>query len=668
MKSRIFTSAGNGIWLIESAMTPEDLQQQRRTYKVIVNDSSLFDSQWDSLEFEKIYVKYIRLTLTRTTGGNFVRLNEWELYQYVSLAYLKLEPTVINMKPAWQNKIRKVWRASEFDTILIDNSLVKWSCSDTSIAFVDSTGTIFGVAVLTLSKHYRKDVYYIWVLGISSGYQLMEGKIDLPPFSVVKVDFNIKWNFSIYNLEFIIPKDQYPEAEKENNSVSLYSYSLSAGFYVEESLYNYFREYQFQLNSGNNCWEDWVNSTLRILNFKFYDPSVDSSGPLMYEQYRIDKIVIVPDGSLPLDGNNSVTTPNFNDKSVDLIRGFPDSLIQTNMYNNHFSPYYTNPFYFDQAFFNDLLKARYLVDPVGFSVSDNGFGDIVNIKENGKYIGGTKFLPWESGKKVHKFQNSGLLFGDDENISIDEYSWNALSLIAGQRATLGNYNPPGNSGEYLNDLPQNNIVTILDTSGNPLTGANVRVFRSTGNQGVMYGKYYDSIPDMEFTCDEFGRVNLGTCPFDEFAAIFYKMNNANVVILIRVQQGDKAGYRFLDITEFNRHYWSGYKDTAFYDLTFNLFPVITSVNEEKNTSDDIIQIRYNSLNSSATAVIHLNQPSQINLALYTSEGRTVGEINESITIPGIHEISLVRLNLSTGLYFCRLNYDANYFIRKFFVY
>ncbi|TAL67790.1 MAG: T9SS type A sorting domain-containing protein [Bacteroidetes bacterium] len=739
VKSKILSSVGNGIWLIESAMTPEDLQQQRRTYKVLLNDSSLTDNQWDSLEFEKRYVKIIRLTLTKTTEGNFVRLNEWELYEYVSLAYLKLEPPAITMKPAWQYKIWKVWRASEIDTILIENSLVKWTSSDSSVAFVDSTGTVFGVSkgkatinaeydkykgkcsvnveqglrstdpgdiivthisrlpsidfvwgslnpardgwplvgdsvtwvahVLNLSKHYRKNVQYEWQITYLSSYQVLGGTIDLPPFSTVNIDYKTAWNFDSNQLEFKInPNYSIPEAEEDNNSISFYTYALSAGFYVEESLNNYFREYQHLLNQHRNCWEDWANSILQIVNFKFNTPFIDTSSSLMYEQYRIDKIVIVPDGSLPLDGVNSVTSPNFSDKSVDLIRGFPDSLILANIYGNHFSPYYTNPFYFDQAFVNDLLQARYLVDPKGFSVSDNSFGDVVNIKESGNYIGGTNFLPWESGKLVHKFQNSGLLYGDNVGVSFDEYSWNALSLIAGHRATLGNYNPPGNSGEYLNDLPENNIVTLMDSSGNPLSGANVRVFRSSGKLGVMFGKYYDSIPDMEFTSDEFGKVNLGRCPFDEFGAIFYGMGNANVVILIRVQQGDKAGYRFLDITEFNRHYWSGQIDTANYELKYNLYPVITSVNDNKNSSYDILQIRYNSMNSSATAVIHLEQPSQINLSIYTSLGRLVGEINESISIPGISELSLDRFNLSKGIYLCRLKTGAANQIKKICVY
>ncbi|MCL5990965.1 MAG: Ig-like domain-containing protein [Bacteroidetes bacterium] len=737
VKSRILSSVGEGIWLIESAMTPEDLQQQRRTYKVLVNDSSLFDSKWDSLEFEKKYVKYIRLTLLKTTGGNFVRLNEWELYEYVSLAYLKLEPSDITMKPAWQNKIWEVWRASEFDTILINNNLVKWSSSDTSIAFVDSTGTVFGVSkgkatinaeydkykgkcsvnveaglrstdpgdiivthisrlpsidfvwgsmnpdkdgwpregdtvtwvahVLNLSKHYRKDVDYRWIIDYDT---VKKGTIDLPPFTTVNFDCNSKWNLDRRRLEFIINQDNsFSEVEHENNSISFYTYALSAGFYVEETLYNYFREYQFQLNSGNNCWEDWANKNLRLIDDKLSRTVIDTMTNYFEEKYRTDKIVIVPDGYLPLDGGNAITTPNYKDKSVDLIRGFPASLLQTNIYINHDSPYYYNPFYFDQYFAKDILQARYLVDPIGFNVSDNGNGDVVNIKENDKFISGTKFLPWQSGKILYPV-SKGLIFDSDMyfGFDFDGYSIIALTRILGQRATLGNYNPPGNSGIYLNDLPQNNIITILDTSGNPLADVNVRVFRSTGKQGVMYGKYYDSIPDMEFTSDELGRVNLGRCPFDEFGAIFYKMNNANVVILIRVQSGDKAGYRFLDITKFNLNYWSIYKDTADYDLTFNLLPVITSVNDDQNISGDFFQIRYNSLNSSATAVIQLNQPVQLNLSIYTSDGRLTGEMNESISIPGIHEISLDKFNLSTGLYFCRLAIGTVIYIKKVYIY
>ena len=734
VKSKLYTTAGDGIWLIESAMTPEDLQQQRRTYKVLVNDSSLYDSQWDSLEFEKSSAKYIRLTLLKTTGGNFVRLNEWVLYQYVSLAYLKLEPANITLKPAWQYKIWKVWRASEFDTILIDNSLIKGTSSDTNIAYVDSTGTVFGVSkgkatinaeydkykgvcsvnveqglrstdpgdiivthisrlpsidfvwgslkpdkdgwpsegdtvtwqahVLNLSKHYRKNVEYIW-----GGTVIKSGTIDLPPFNSVNINYKTAWSFDRHQLEFKInPNNTIPEVEEDNNSISFFTYSLSAGFYVEESLYNYFREYQFQLNSGKNCWEDWANNNLRLLNDKLSVIVIDTITNYFEEKYRIDKINIVPDSSLPLDGGNEITSPNFKDKSVDIIRGFPATLLQTNIYNNHFSGYYYNPFYFDQSFAKDILQARYIVDPIGFNVSDNGSGDVVNIKDNGNFIAGTVFLPWQSGK-ILDIVSKGLIF-DHEYIldfDFDGYSIEALRRILGHRATLGNYNPPGNSGVYLHDLPENNIVTILDTSGNPLSGANVRVFRSSGKQGVMYGKYYDSIPDMEFTSDELGRVNLGRCPFDEFGAIFYGMNNANVVILIRIQQDYNAGYRFLDITQFNLKYWAGYKDTAYYELKFNLLPVITSV--EENINEDVqFDIRYNPSNSSATAVIQLEHPSLINLSIYTSDGRLVGTINESISIPGISEINLDKFNLSPGLYFCRLTAGIRTQMKKVYFY
>lgn len=52
-----------------------------------------------------------------------------------------------------------------------------------------------------------------------------------------------------------------------------------------------------------------------------------------------------------------------------------------------------------------------------------------------------------------------------------------MNLIAGHRATVGNFNEPENLGVYLNDLPAKNRLTLQDQSGHPLPGANVTVYR-----------------------------------------------------------------------------------------------------------------------------------------------------------------------------------------------
>ncbi|MFA6570149.1 MAG: Ig-like domain-containing protein, partial [Bacteroidota bacterium] len=156
-KTRIFFSYGEGTFRLEAAMSLSDLSSQGPTYKVIEDEHSLKWDGWDSTEFEPVPAKVIRLTVRRTTGDNYVHLNEWEIYQSVSLAYLAVNPNSIEMHPAWQKTITKVSAATDSGFIQIDKSKVKFSSSDSNIVMVDDSGKViaFSPGSATITAEYR---------------------------------------------------------------------------------------------------------------------------------------------------------------------------------------------------------------------------------------------------------------------------------------------------------------------------------------------------------------------------------------------------------------------------------------------------------------------------------------------------------------------------------
>ena len=89
------------------------------------------------------------------------------------------------------------------------------------------------------------------------------------------------------------------------------------------------------------------------------------------------------------------------------------------------------------------------------------------------------------------------------------YEAAALNRIAGLRATCGNYNAPCNIGAFLQDLPENNHILIVDKAGLPMPGADVLIYNATGNGSDWYGKTIDNTPDQSYTADDDGYI---ICP------------------------------------------------------------------------------------------------------------------------------------------------------------
>ena len=132
----------------------------------------------------------------------------------------------------------------------------------------------------------------------------------------------------------------------------------------------------------------------------------------------------------------------------------------------------------------------------------------------------------------------------------------ALNRIAGQRARCGNMNAPCNLGEYIGDRPQNNHVRFTDAAGQPLVGADVRVYQATTGPGYG-GKTFDNTPDLFYTTDANGYAHLPQNPF---------VSGAIKELIFRVAHDGNVWYRFFEAAAMNIEYWKGNTVDAYYTI------------------------------------------------------------------------------------------------------
>lgn len=623
--------ATNGKWTLEVAQDTASLTSKTGSYKEVFKDRVLTANVFDSTIFDPVSVKVIRITATRTVGDNYVHLREWGIFANSTVNALAITPAgSLNLINGYKRQLNATAQTTTGDVNVTANAT--WTSSNTSVATVSAglvTAMAPGTATITaqysgksattavtvindpnspdLSVRFIKrfpEINYVWastnpkVQGWPTKGQVCTWRAFVRNWSpnaanniayrwklngaIVKTgtmnmaanadgtaDFDLAWDFKRDTLTFEVDvNNAISEVSEVNNNLKIYTDALSVGLYVERSLYDYFHQYQRNLNIGSNSWDDWAQRQIKIWN-EMYQKAIYPETPNgVLDRVRIDNITIVEDAKLPLAGGLATNNPNYNDRTVDYQWGFPSNLLPPNsFYTNHSSADSANPFFYEGSLIHELGHARYLVDGYGFNVHDDADGLTINIKENGKYLAGSSYLPYNWGNQVYQTKFGGLMAGPYNYI--DRYGAAALNLIAGNRATLGNYNAPGNIGKYMDDLPAQNQLTFLDQNNNPIANAEIKIYRATYGTKFIYAKYYDSIPDLTLTTDAAGKVLVGRCPFSADG----KLNTTPAlgVILIRFKtQWGFVKYMFMEVGEFNLKYWTGQTSFANYNLNITL--------------------------------------------------------------------------------------------------
>lgn len=409
-------------------------------------------------------------------------------------------------------------------------------------------------------------VSYRWTI---DGRTVATGTVSVAADSVTTVDLPWTWRFERHRIAFTIDDtNAIPEESESNNSLEVFSDAIGVGFWVEQSIYDYFRANQGKLGIGSTCWENWAQRQIAYYNDMAALAIYPDTPNGVLDRWRIQKIIVVPDGALPLtpitgvkndsgEANGS-SHPNIADRTVDLMWGFRAVTLST--YANTTTANPSNPFYLAPVLIHELGHARYLTDVYGWNVKEQPPGYRIDITENGAPVFSyNPALPY-----VYYTPEQGLM--NEPFTFIDHYSAVALNLVAGTRAREGNYNDPDDVGSFLNDLPAQNRVTIRDRLGDLMSDASIRIYQSVGDTQVWYATHYDDVPDLDLQTDANGQVLVGRCPFSAGGKVVNYFGGSNTVAIVRVEKSGQVMYGFLESRLFNLAFWRGETSFADHDL------------------------------------------------------------------------------------------------------
>ena len=442
---------------------------------------------------------------------------------------------------------------------------------------------------VTWRAHVRKiggeagPVPYAWTL---DGDTLATGSVTVSAGSTATVDFPWTWTFDRHVLGFVVDPDHSIHEENEyNNTLDVYTDALSLGIWVEQRFYDFYRDHISEVSGTESSFEDWLQAHVSRLNSLFAAARYPETPDGVLDRVRLDKIAIVPDGSLGPPSSTHHPAPD--DHTVDLEYSFESYLV------DHLGPptgsraKYSPVFGYRGAFLHELGHARYLIDVYLWNLIDGWFGNRIGIEEGGAPLLGSKYLPLLGPQQILDSDTLSYVFDTPEqglmNTNydyVDRYSAIALNLIAHQRPLYDNFNCPANCGAYMLDLPKENVLELTDTTGAPLGGASVEIYRSGWRipspldpDPTVLPDYFDDVPDFTATADATGAVAVGTNPFgivDEHSTDIWSQEPRRHVI-IRVEKDGRIGYAILESRLFNLAYWRGDTELARYPVEVKLF-------------------------------------------------------------------------------------------------
>lgn len=183
----------------------------------------------------------------------------------------------------------------------------------------------------------------------------------LERFNQTEVILGIPWDGAPHELELIVDgENAVAEVSETNNRLTVRTDALSVGFWVEDSALRYFHRHQKELGAGSNSFEDWAQRQVA-----FWNRWMESSGwlwptpRLAATRFRLDRIIVVGDGMLPMAGGSAIFNPDRRDDTVHISVGVP-------AYDPAHDPLYRrtaertldNPFYFQASLFQALRPLR----------------------------------------------------------------------------------------------------------------------------------------------------------------------------------------------------------------------------------------------------------------------------------------------------------------------
>jgi hypothetical protein len=413
----------------------------------------------------------------------------------------------------------------------------------------------------------ERTVVAVWRL---DGIEIERRTVTLAPNLYSHIDLRRPWAFLRQRLSIEIDaNDQVNEESEANNELGVYTDALAVGLWIEQSFYDHFRARQHELGIGSTCLENWAQRHIELFNDMAEMAIYPETPRGVLDRWRLQKIIVVPDGALPLvplhnagtmaGEPNGSTHPDTSDHGVDMSMGFRSSALRHYEDTTRVDP--ANPFYLAMVMLHELGHARGATDVYAFDVASKPLANVVAIQENGVPIAESVF----GGTILYRTPDHGLM--NRHFTFIDRHTAAFMNRVAGQRATRGHSVTPEHFVDFLNELPSQNRVTMRDESGHPVTDALVEIFQSElGSHDAWYATSYDDVPDLTLWTDSEGRVLVGRSPFATDGRLLHDWRGSNAVAIVRVTKNGARRYGFLEARTFNLAYWSGRSAFADHEL------------------------------------------------------------------------------------------------------
>ena len=310
------------------------------------------------------------------------------------------------------------------------------------------------------------------------------------------------------------------------------AYALSV--FVEEGQYQALNE---RLNLiGSHSFEDWIQAQFDRFNQTFTTAKYPVTPNGILGGVRVDKIVVAAE----MDGQ----TPNafrldpdefLNDGRWLFSDGDPTNAVG---YASQYGAY-------ADAVANtiDWGLIHELAHQIGrFDMYNIDFAPEHNL------ITGPDGAPLHIGHSVFYGQD---IMQSPGSGTWSEYSAASFNRDYGERA--------GMFGAYLQDLPADNWLRIINQSGQPAAGAALRIYHDqdevlNDNSLVLSGN-----------TDGSGFFHLGTNPYGQLSVA-----GTNATLFISMTVAGQSEYHWLEATAFNMAFWRGHQSTATFTLTLGL--------------------------------------------------------------------------------------------------
>ncbi len=403
---------------------------------------------------------------------------------------------------------------------------------------------------------------YKWYIDGSEVATGVVSSLNVGAQTTVNVQYT--WQAGNHTLSFFAdPSNAIVEKSEQNNLRNEYINALLVGFWVEQSVYNFFDANQYaysrkhDIGDEANSWEDWAQRQMAKWNEMLKTAVFPSTPQGCLDRVRLDQVIVVADGALPLNGGLPTNHPDTRDKTIDMMWGFEKDILSTGFYNTNSS---SSPFNLEPGLIHELNHARYLVDSYALNVHGK---HIAVLDDSGRRI-----YPNNDTFVRENSQAPGLMSN-----TIPQYAeWEAagLNVYAGQRPLPGwaNVNAHAGLGVYLeNKMPRNNYLRVIDLNGKLVSNAIIEVYQGDTWpwEWHWYPKYIDATVDGVGATDKNGLFALGSNPFSQEEPIggwdFFRCIN-----FFKIKYASKTFYRWLDIAQVHVEYFRGNQENAYYDM------------------------------------------------------------------------------------------------------